>query len=777
MEQKRGCFASSYSVYPSGKLFPSKRGQVTVFIIIGLVILLVTAGLLFVAKQIVKEPLRTAGEPVLEDVPQEFQPLQQYTVDCLQQVGERSVRLLGEQGGYIEPEFVGEFSATDPTDADGVAVGSLQVPYWHYNALPNRENKIAFESKKPELFASQNPESSIESQLSRTIDEKLASCLQGYRPFTEQGFTVTFDELDKEITVIVLDRAVDVFLNMPVDVSRGDAKTTMRQFVVRLPVPLKQYYKLAEEIVGAEQQFSFLERQALELVQIFSGVNKEKLPPTSAVSFDVGDRTAWTEVETKQRLQGLLGSYIPMLRFLESENFVRSEFPVADLSTLQQRLYDNMILPYPLEQDVSVNVDYFDWPIYFSVNQDNGLIKSVPLETHFDVLNFFMDNYYTVYDISFPAVITIRDEQAFNGEGYSFTFALEANVRNNEPVRADATLPPTLTPREQSIVCEPHNWDTEPLRMLVVDSFTKEPLEAVHVGFSIPDVDFCTMGETNAAGRFESSFPAVYGGVGSFIKTDYLTSFYPIDTYRYQEEPGVFGYAVSGLTEPVIELNKMREIPVTITKKLVEKCVGSSCFFSGFFPGGGMEVFSYTPEQLDEKHSWRFTGASRSLDSTERATITLRKVADVNPRLRTDDFTTVVSVTGGEEQTIRLVPGVYEVQGVLVSERELVIPEEERCYDVLPFGIIEECYTLDRISMGSTMSGQASWDTEATYVTITPEDLYAAGSLEFSLPSAQFLSVPPREHVRVIEDVQIMGEMERISKMPELRTALAPRWR
>ncbi|HLC97866.1 MAG TPA: hypothetical protein VJC21_03740 [Candidatus Nanoarchaeia archaeon] len=781
MQQKRGCSASGAywgsEAYNRTVFFPSRKGQVTVFIIVGILILFAFAALLFLAKTIVKEPLSTAKEPVLEDVPQEFQPLQTYTVNCLQQVGEQGVRLLGEQGGYIDPALAGEFSAFDPTDADGITLASHAVPYWQYNANPNSENAIAFASKKPELFASKDPDDALEAQLARFIDGKLAGCLEDYQPFREQGFAITVDELDKKTEVVILDTVVDVFLDMEVKASRGDAQITLRRFFVRLPVPLKQYYGLAESIVAAEQQFSFLERHVLELIQIYSGLNSEKLPPTSALSFDLGDRTVWTEQNVQEQLRSVLNSYVPMLRFLESENFVRSEFPTADLSYLHQRLYDNMILPFPVEPKVSIDMDYFDWAPYFSVNSDNGFIQPVPLETHFNVLNFFMDTYNVVYDLSFPVLITLRDEKAFNGEGYSFTFALEANIRNNEPVRPESIIAPPITPREQSIICDKQHWDTEPIRALVLDSFTRQPLEAVQVGFSIPDTDFCTIGETNAVGVLESSYPAVYGGVGSFIKTDYLTAFYPIDTYRYKEEPGVFGYAVLGMAEPAVELHKIRNIPVTVKKKLLEKCVGDTCFFSGIFPTTGLEVFSYTPTELDEKHRWRFTGITQQLEPTETATITLRKVADFNPRLRMDDFTTAVTVSGNEPQILRLVPGIYEVQGLIVDGREVVIPKEERCYDILPLGIWEECYTLNKVSMDSVMQGQASWNTESTYVTITPEDLYSASGIEFYLPSAEFLHVPPQEHVRVIEDLQLMGEMERISQIPEVRRSLSPQFR
>ena len=138
MKQKRGSSSSTFSSFCNlKKSVPSKQGQVTIFIIIGIVILFIFSGILYITKVYTQEELTAEGGPIIASVPQEFQPLQAYTENCLAQVGRRGLLVLGQQGGYIYPELVGKYSSADPTDADGIDLEPIKVPYWHYNALAN----------------------------------------------------------------------------------------------------------------------------------------------------------------------------------------------------------------------------------------------------------------------------------------------------------------------------------------------------------------------------------------------------------------------------------------------------------------------------------------------------------------------------------------------------------------------------------------------------------------------------------------------------------------
>ena len=59
----------------------------------------------------------------------------------------------------------------------------------------------------------------------------------------------------------------------------------------------------------------------------------------------------------------------------------------------------------------------------------------------------------------------------------------------------------------------------------------------------------------------------------NFIKEDYLIDFYPIDTYQYEDQSAIIGYAAEDYPEKVIELHKFKSIKVSVKKKNLEKCL------------------------------------------------------------------------------------------------------------------------------------------------------------------------------------------------------------
>ncbi len=769
MKLKRGRF--DRGTFQS--FFAARQGQVTIFIIVGIIILLVF-GIILVYTSSSKTSLTAGGEPVIAAAPQEFASVQLYTEHCLSQVGEQGLRLLGEQGGYIYPETIGQFSATDPTEADGINLEPSKIPYWHYNSELNAGNKIVFRSLQPKLYAEDDSEMSIETQLARFVNERVDGCLNNYVSFVEQGLDIDASAAP-DTEVHIADETVNFWLKKEVQAQRGDATHTFEQFYVKIPLRLKHYYEVASQIAEAERNYSFLERQGLDLIATFSGIDPAKLPPTEGVSFGPVPVT-WSEADVHQKVKGMLVSYIPLLRYLGSTNFYRYDYPatpaaVSNLQNLYQKHYDNMILPLELGNDLQVNFDYFGWELYFDLNDQNGLIKPRSASVHEFILNMDTHNYYSTYDVSYPVLVTIRDPAALAGKGFNLVMALESNIRNNEVVRPDQILPPAVVGLQQSMVCDERKRTTEILRSVVVDSATGTPVEAVQVGFTIPEQTSCSMGVTDSQGEFASKYPAVYGGVGSYIKEGYLTSFYPIDTYNYKTERAIIGYAAANVEQPVIELHPFKAIKVRAEKKSLEKCIDNTCFTQGQFGFAGEPLFSYRPSQSEKVHSWWFLNSARKLSGQETATFILNRVSDTNPSLFNDKYSTTVTITGDQPVEVQLVPGKYQVTGLLTSRDKVVIPSEERCVNLLG-GLVEECSTLDETVLENYLTGQVQWSLPEQYMTITPDQLYGSQEITLYLLSANLAGVPEKEHQRVLEDLQVFSQLGNFSGI--LHTNLNP---
>ncbi len=753
----------------------SSKGQVTVFIIIGIILLFSFAVVFFIVKSGTTERLAAAEDPIIAQVPQEFQPLQSYTDSCIRQIGKRGLLVLGEQGGYIYPDLMGEYSATNPTDAQGIDLQPLKVPYWHYNAEPNNANKIIFSSLQPKLYASEDSAMSIEAQLARYVEDKLDDCLRNYEPFAGQGFMVTILS-PKEVAVRVGEESVNFLLTMKVEAARGEAEHTIKEFYVKIPLRLKHYYEVAQQITQAEQNYSFMERQGMELIQVYSAVDASKLPPTSGETFELVPTIYWNTPDVKGKIKQMLASHVPVLRLASNSNFYRYEYPVSDLSGLYQQTYDTTVLPLFDNRGVNVNFDYFGWEPYFEVNDKGGTIQPLHLARHYQLLHFGIQTYDTLYDISYPVLITLEDSTALDGDGFTFVFALESNIRRNQPAQDEQTVPGSVSAFSSSNVCDKDKYGTEILKTIIIDSATQEPLEAVQIGLTIPQQDTCVIGVTDQQGELESKYPAVYGGALSLIKADYLTNFYPIDTYKYKEQPGIIGYATAYSSQPILEMHKYKTVQVSVKKKNIEKCVGNRCFFSNLLSLAGGEVYSYTPQSLDAKHAWIYTGVTKELSPEEEATIVLTRVGDLNEKVRGEAFGTAISLSGNNlVQEVQLVPGIYEVTGLLTRNKEVLIPQEERCTDPLFLGLLgDECFTIDELILGQFLEGQLQWDERSTYLTITPEQLYSSNNVEFYIPSINIQNVPAQEHIRVVEDIQMVGQLENISR--NLRQQLEPKF-
>ena len=119
--------------------FSNKKGQITVFIILGILILLIS-GIYLVTRAIKVEEYITII-PIIANVPDELLPIRTYTEACINNLAEDALKKLGTQGGYIDLEQFGiSFNQVIPTEADGIQFSpnsDLNVPYWWYLKAPN----------------------------------------------------------------------------------------------------------------------------------------------------------------------------------------------------------------------------------------------------------------------------------------------------------------------------------------------------------------------------------------------------------------------------------------------------------------------------------------------------------------------------------------------------------------------------------------------------------------------------------------------------------------
>ena len=722
----------------------NKRGQITVFIIIGILILFAFALVFFIYSSSV-EKKEISARPVIEQVPTELNPLVLYVEDCIRQTAERGLIVLGENGGYINPDDHGVYSYEDPSDFDGVMISKnsdTKVPYWLYSRISNNENSISCDSLAPSLKREYNKDDSIESQLDKYINQELEICIDEFRQFKLQNFEIKEGDIDT--TTTVTDTKITFFVEYPLDIKAGNFDASIDKFFTELDVPLKKIYDLAQELTAVQSEFAFIERDALNLMESFSSLESDKLPPMTDSTFEFGKINVWPAPKVEENIKSMLTSYVPMMQIHQSVNYYKYTVPQGELSDVKQRMYDNMVLDLNKPVPFKVKFDYLNWPVYFDVNDNSGVVMPQSVSISYAGFNFGMQRYKAVYDLSYPVLVTIEDPNALKNKGYSFAFALEANIRNNRETACGQDLTPPIQLFEESLMCNEDQMNSQNYTISVKDRYDGSELSEVQVVFSAGE-ESCFIAET--ASDLNTKLPIAYGGLLTFIKQDYVSTSVPVDT---SEE---------GNTNIRVKMEQLDDVIVSVKKKKVAKCFAGICYPGSSFPSISAET------------GWIFKAhPSYELNNNEEAVVTLKRISDTD-----EEFTTGFSITGNEEKTIRIAPGIYEIDIQLILNEELKIPAEIRCQEIKK-GIIgekkdKECFLINETIFDVFPSGGLNFNTNETYWELKPNNLYKANKITFFAASNALNEVP--ENLRVIEDIQQMNKIETISK--EHKAELSPR--
>ena len=81
------------------------------------------------------------------------------------------------------------------------------------------------------------------------------------------------------------------------------------------------------------------------------------------------------------------------------------------------------------------------------------------------------------------------------------------------------------------------------------------------------------------------------------------------------------------------------------------------------------------------------------------------------------------------------------------------------------------------------VTGNLNWGMPATFLEITPEDLYTANQITFYMPAQDILSIPEKYKVKggttvsgiIAEDMRVPGMISNVSAViPDIRAALEP---
>ncbi len=388
---KKRCLQSKNSAISN--TFKNKQGQVTLFIILGIVILL--AVILLIA-------LRSE---IFTFTPGELSPTKKGSVEslisaCIEQLGNDALFQIGLQGGYLT---VPSIIANDASSSLRVSPAHV-VPFWAYGTTTNIP-----------------PLQDIKQRIDQYIENNLRSCV-----FGEGAFAETYDFVEKsDITADtqIIDNSVQFNVEWHLDVrtKEGETVSQLLQHNAESPVKLKKIHELGTAII--EQELAELKFE--DITQDLIALEHPKVP-VSGLDLSCSKKT-WKVTETKETLQDLIRVNLNQLK-VQGTEFVEfpEEFPYYE-NHYVWNLGNEFTSP-----DLSVQFKYNNYPMVFQVTPTQGnKMQSGTLGGQQLLSALCLQSWKFTYDVVYPVLVQVYDEDS----DYTFNLAFSVHLIRNLPNR------------------------------------------------------------------------------------------------------------------------------------------------------------------------------------------------------------------------------------------------------------------------------------------------------------------------------------------------------
>jgi len=359
----------------------NKRGQVTIFIIIALLIIAVI-GIFF----IVRDRL------VVTQIPESLDGVYQSFLLCLQEDTIDGLSILGTQAGYIEPPEFEPGSSYMPFSNQLDFLGN-PVPYWYYvsgNNVPREQ--------VPSV-------SDMEDELARFIENKIVTC--DLSIYNQQGYRVIKGDTAK-VVVNLKEDLVEVNLDMDLSIEGMEDKVFVRSHTMKVNSKILNLYNSAKKIYQKEQDESFLENYGIDILRNYAPVDGVQIScaPKLWVVNDVFDELKLAIESNTLALKSDRGNYD--LKSKDSKYFL-------------------------LDLGVDENVRFLNsryWAYSYEVEPDEGqVLVADPIgnQQGLGAMGFCYVPYHFVYNMKYPVLIQLENS------GEIFQFPVAVVIQGNQP--------------------------------------------------------------------------------------------------------------------------------------------------------------------------------------------------------------------------------------------------------------------------------------------------------------------------------------------------------
>lgn len=393
-----------------------KRGQITVFILLGALLVVGGAIYLYANSQQYTSPTIPKDK--------DAKVVYTYVTDCVQQIGRHALTAAALNGGHITiPDHI----ARNPTSY--LAFGdAVKIPLWYYDG----------KDRTPSL-------DEIQSHMDRYINENLPVCLNEFAPLQDRYQITVLNE--SHVHTTIGPQHVTVHLTLPLRIETIDKTVTLTEYTYDFDVKFGTLHSMATQLMQFENEHAWFENITMEFVSMHPDI------PLNGIDVSCSEHR-WPLSDITTDLQQALQANLPYVRIKGTdtppfeqrdsvykkimkdyafEDIVAGRYPKDAPRDMYAYAHMQLDLGFP-ESDIRIRVEYDpSWGMDLSAfPHDNGVLSSRKVKGAQKYLSYLCINmHHFTYDIIYPVRVTLIDPDAFNGEGFTYQFAFPIIINDN----------------------------------------------------------------------------------------------------------------------------------------------------------------------------------------------------------------------------------------------------------------------------------------------------------------------------------------------------------
>jgi len=350
-----------------------KKGQVTIFIIVALV-LVILVGSYFIFKDKI----------VQNTVPENFQRIENSFLSCAETQISEGILTLEVQGGYLYlPERqLGSMYSPFSSYLDFMGI---DIPYWYYLSGANLPKE-----QVPTM-------NMMEKDLEKFLQQSLLTC--SFDSYIEEGYSISKSE--PEVHVNIQDNVVKVNVDMDIDALKGEESYSFRNHALSVDSKLGLLYEDAVELYNQEMEEMFLENYSVDVLRLYAPVDGVELSCKPLV---------WDAHEVVSELK-----------------------EAVEVNTLALKTSGNKQDYFLIDSNIKSEARFInsqEWDSFYEiVPAENNLLIAKPLgnQNGMGFLGFCYVPYHFVYNMKYPVVMQIYQDEEF------FQFPFVVVIQGNKP--------------------------------------------------------------------------------------------------------------------------------------------------------------------------------------------------------------------------------------------------------------------------------------------------------------------------------------------------------